>query len=333
MGVAIVERMDLATAARTINATGYGYISSWALLTACGLRVFDHLPARADELEEISSDADLVETLLYVLADADLVERANDVWQQSPEMARLLVGEHSYADYLGGQVLQQMTPRLTLGLTGENVLARVLAEPGSRTGYEGWFADAEEANAYQTSQYAGSLGPAKAIARALPAKAGRVLDLGGGWGAIARSIVEHHDTDVDVVDFESVVTSAPPVDDRVRFLPGNALDPSTWPTDTDDVAYEGAVLSYLFSSIPGDTHEPLLDALSERDIRWIAVHDFMVGSGRHAAAWSLQHAVFVPGHRSRSADEIGDLLRSRGYEIVTNRSIVEEMTAIVVGVR
>jgi len=325
--------MELATAARTINATGYGYISSWALLTACERRLFDHLPARADELQEISSDVDLIETLLHVLAEAGLVVRADGIWQQPPEMARLLVGENAYADYLGGQVLQQMTPRLTLGLTGENMLARVLAEPDSRTGYEGWFADAEEANAYQTSQFAGSLGPAKAIAHALPDPGGRVLDLGGGWGAIARSILECHEIDVDVVDFESVVTSAPPVDDRVHFLPGNALDPSTWPTDTNGVAYEGAVLSYLFSSIPGDSHEPLLDALAERDMNWIAVHDFMVGSGRHAAAWSLQHAVFVPGHRSRSADEISDLLRSRGYEVVTNRSIVDEMTTLVVGVR
>lgn len=329
----MVARMDLAAAARTINATGYGYISSWALLTACELRLFDRLPARADELAMISSDADLVETMLHVLADVGIVEQADGVWQQSPELARLLVGDDSYADYLGGQVLQQMTPRLTLGLTGTNVLARVLADPGSRTGYEGWFADADEANAYQASQYAGSLGPAKAIATSLPEPRGRVLDLGGGWGAIARAIVKYRDADVDVVDLPSVVESAPPVGDRVHFLAGDALDPSTWPTDTDGVAYDGAVLSYLFSSIPGDTHEPLLNALAERDVRWIAVHGFMTGSGAHAAAWSLQHAVFVPGHRSRSADDIGDLLSDREYAVETTRSIVDEMTTLVVGVR
>jgi hypothetical protein len=75
MGVAIVDRMDLTTAARTIDATGCGYIAPWALLTACRLRSFDRLPARAGELAEVSSDADLVETLLYVLADVDRVER------------------------------------------------------------------------------------------------------------------------------------------------------------------------------------------------------------------------------------------------------------------
>ena len=34
-------------------------------------------------------------------------------------------------------------------------------------------------------------------------------------------------------------------------------------TDRDGVAYDGAVLSYLFSSIPGDQHEPVIAALAE----------------------------------------------------------------------
>lgn len=325
--------MDLATAARTINATGYGYISSWALLTACDLGLFDHLPARAEELNEISGDAHLVETWLHVLAEAGVVEQVDGVWQQPPSMARLLSGDNSYADYLGGQILQQMTPRLTLGQTGENVLANVLADPDSRTGYEGWFADADEANAYQASQYAGSLGPAKAIATSLPDPDGRVLDLGGGWGAIARSIVKHHDTEVDVVDLEPVVAAAPPVADEVNFLPGNALDPASWPTDTQGVDYDGAVLSYLFSSVPGDTHGEIVGALAERDVRWIAIHDFMVGGGSHAAAWSLQHAVFVPGHRSYTPDQVGELLGAHGYEVTVERPLVDEMTTLVVGER
>ena len=148
----------MATAAQTINATGYGYISSWALLTACELRLFDRLPARAEELVDEYPDADLVDTWLHVLADVELVEQVDGVWQQPEAMSRLLVGDDSYADYLGGQVLQQMTPRLTLGHTGENLLAQVLTDPEGRAGYEGWFADADEANAYQASQYAGSLG-------------------------------------------------------------------------------------------------------------------------------------------------------------------------------
>ena len=99
------------------------------------------------------------------------------------------------------------------------------------------------------------------------------------------------------------------------------------------MSYDGAVLSYLFSSIPGDAHEQLLDQLADRDMRWVAVHDFMVGSGDHAAAWSLQHAVFVPGHRSRSDEDISDLLQSRGYETTVTRPIVDEMTTLIVGVR
>ncbi|MEM9131892.1 MAG: methyltransferase [Actinomycetota bacterium] len=325
--------MDLTTAARKINDTGYGYISSWALLTACEQRLFDRLPATAEELTDTYPDPSLVETWLHVLAEEELVELVDGVWQLHPSMERLLAGDNSYADYLGGQVLQQMTPRLTLGRTGENVLADVLSEPHRRAGYEGWFADSEEAHAYQASQYAGSLGPAKAIATSLPDPDDRVLDLGGGWGAIARSIAKHHDVDVDVVDLEVVVEGAPPVGDRVSFVAGSALDPATWPTDTDGVSYDGAVLSYLFSSIPGENHEPLLDALSERDVRWIAIHDFMVGNGAHAAAWSLQHAVFVPGHQSRSADDLSAMLVERGFDVAPAAAVVDEMTTLVVGSR
>ena len=325
--------MDLASAARKINDTGYGYISSWALLTACEQRLFDRLPAAPEDLTDTYPDPDLVETWLHVLAEEGLVDRADGEWHLDESMERLLVGDNSYADYLGGQVLQQMTPRLTLGETGENVLADVLANPDQRAGYEGWFAGAEEAEAYQASQFAGSLGPAKAIATSLPDPDDRVLDLGGGWGAIARSIVKHHDVEVDVVDLDVVVESAPPVDDRVSFVPGSALDPTTWPTDTDDVSYDGAVLSYLLSSIPGDTHEPLLDALAERDVRWIAVHDFMVGGGAHAAAWSLQHAVFVPGHRSRSVDDLTTMLVDRGFDVEPPTPVVDEMTTLLVAER
>lgn len=323
--------MDLSTAAQTINETGYGYISSWALLTACEQRLFDRLPAKSEDLADTYPDPHLVETWLHVLSEAGVVEQIGGVWQMNDAMAELLVGDSSYASYLGGQVLQQMTPRLTSGQTGENVLATVLADPERRAGYQGWFANADEAKAYQESQYAGSLGPAKAIATSLPEPKGRVLDLGGGWGAIARAITKRHGVDVDVVDLDQVVATAPPVDGPVNFVPGNALEPSTWPTDTDDVDYDGTVLSYLFSSIPGQQHGPLLDAIAERDVRWVALHDFMIDGGSHAAAWSLQHAVFVPGHHSRSVRQAEQLLTDRGYEVVNTRPLIQEMTTLVVG--
>ena len=321
--------MSMSKAARTINATAFSYITSWALLTAAELRVFDHLPARSQDLSAISPDPDLVDTWMLTLADAGIVFNNEGVWNQTGDMATLLSGDNSYVDYLGGQVLQQMTPRLTLGHTGENVLASVLANPASRRGYQGWFADPDEARAYQSSQHAGSLGPAKALARALPDPTGRVLDLGGGWGAIAQAVAKRHDVDVDVVDFATVVSSAPAGSERVKFLAGNALDPATWP----EQAYDGVVLSYLFSSIPGSAQEPLLAALADRGVRWIAIHDFMAGSGRWASAWSLQHAVFVPEHRSRSAVAIGAMLNAAGFDTVSSAPLIDEMTTLVVGTR
>ena len=319
--------MDVATAAQELNAIGYGYIGSWALLTACQERVFNRLPARLDELTDTYPDADLLSTWFQVLEGLDVVQVDGDVWSQSDEMATLLVGDRSYANYLGGQIIDQMVPRLTLGPTGHNVLGSVLRDPAGRTGYEGWFADAAEAEAYQRSQYAGSLGPARTLASMIPNPQGRVFDLGGGWGAMARAIAKQYEVNVDVVDLEPVVSAAPPAHDLVHFRAGSALDASTWPTDQ---SYDGAVLSYLFSSVPGDTHAPVLDGLVDQGVRWVAVHDFFLDSGVHAPSWSLQHAVFVPGHRSRTTTEIADLLAARGWTNVTVRPLVDEMTSLVV---
>jgi hypothetical protein len=153
-----------------------------------------------------------------------------------------------------------------------------------------------------------------------------VLDLGGGWGAIAGAVAARHDVDVDVVDLAMVVVAAPDAGERVRFLAGNALDPSTWPPDA---AYDGAVLSYLLSSVPGATHEPLFDALAARGVRWIAVHDFMVDRCALAAAWSLQHAVFVPGHRSFTSVDVARMLTERGFATIEVHPVVDDMTAMV----
>lgn len=318
--------MNLVDAARTVNTTAYGYISSWALLTACEQRLFDRLPSTVADLGDVYPDADLTETWLRVLERAGLVVAADGVWRLTEEMATLLVGDDSYSGYLGGQVLQQLLPRLTTDDPGANVLGDVLRDPRRRVGYEGWFADADEARAYQASQFAGSAGPARAISKLLPEPRGCVLDLGGGWGAIAGAVAARHDVDVDVVDLAMVVVAAPDAGERVRFLAGNALDPSTWPPDA---AYDGAVLSYLLSSVPGAAHEPLFDALAARGVRWIAVHDFMVDRCALAAAWSLQHAVFVPGHRSFTSVDVARMLTERGFATIEVHPVVDDMTAMV----
>ncbi|MEM9037640.1 MAG: hypothetical protein AAGD18_23845 [Actinomycetota bacterium] len=321
--------MDLARAASDLNHVAYGYISSWAVLTASQRRLFDRLPAAAGELVDEYPDPDLVDTWMLTLAEEGLVAADDDgVWSTSDEAEALLVGEGSYADYLGGQILGQLAPRLVGGDTA-NPLEEALVRPEERSGYEGWFADAAEAERYQASQYAGSLLPGRTMARVLD-PSGPVLDLGGGWGAVARAVAARHDVGVDVVDLDPVVESAPPVEgEEVAFLAGSALDPDTWP----ERAYDGAILSYLFSSVPGETHAPVLDALAEREVRWVAVHDFLTDGGSLAPAWSLQHAVFVPGHVSRSIDDVGSMLDDAGFDSVTSVPVVDEMTTMVVGTR
>jgi hypothetical protein len=73
--------------------------------------------------------------------------------------------------------------------------------------------------------------------------------------------------------------------------------------------------------------------LAERGIRWVAVHDFMVDRCALAAEWSLQHAVFVPGHRSLTAELITDALAARGFGSAEVHPIVDQMTAMVTATR
>ena len=318
---------DVASAARSLNEVAYAYIGSWSVLTASTLGLFDRLPSTVDDLADEYPDPGLTTTWLTVLADHGIVTETDAVWSLADSMAPLLTGEGSYAEYLGGQIIDQMTPRLLLGSPGVNALARVLRDPSSRGGYEAWFADDAEARDYQSSQYAGSLLPAKGIARAVE-PSGPVLDLGGGWGAVAQAIAARHDVDVDVVDLAPVIDSAPP-QDRVRFVPGSALEPATWP----ERDYDGVVLSYLLSSVPGSFHAALLRQLADRGVRWVAVHDFMIGGGRLAAAWSLQHAVFVPGHTSRTVDQVSAMASDAGFAVANTAPLVDEMTTLVIASR
>ncbi|MEL6983567.1 MAG: hypothetical protein AAFO29_14165, partial [Actinomycetota bacterium] len=182
--------MDISAAANDLNKAAYGYITSWAILTASNRRLFDRLPASSEELTDEYPDPDLIDTWMWVLAEADLVEYRDGIWHPTEAAGALLVGDRSYADYLGGQILEQLAPILTLG-GGDNRLQSALLEPENRQGYEGWFADSTEAEQYQASQYAGSLLPGKTMSRLVEPE-GRVLDLGGGWGAVAKAVNDRH---------------------------------------------------------------------------------------------------------------------------------------------
>ena len=155
--------MDVAAAARSLNQVAYGYISSWSLLTASTLGLFDRLPAAVEDLADEFPDGGLTRTWLTVLADAGVVEERDGIWSLVEAMDVLLTGAGSYAEYLGGQIIDQMTPRLLLGSPGVNELAAVLRDPERRGGYEAWFEDDEEARRYQASQFAGSILPGRGL--------------------------------------------------------------------------------------------------------------------------------------------------------------------------
>ena len=60
-----------------------------------------------DDLVDTYPDSDLVTTWFRVLERLGVMEESDGVWSLSEEMSKLLVGDNSYADYLGGQIRQQ----------------------------------------------------------------------------------------------------------------------------------------------------------------------------------------------------------------------------------
>lgn len=52
-----------------------------------------------------------------------------------------------------------------------------------------------------------------------------------------------------------------------------------------------------------------------------------------ATAWSLQHAVFVPQHTSRSAHTVSSMLDAAGFQTLSSEPLIDEMTTLVIATR
>ena len=206
--------------------------------------------------------------------------------------------------------------------------------------YADWMADAEAARLYSESQHAGSLGPARTLARDLDlSEAEHLLDVGGGTGAYAITLCqENPKLHATVIDFPNVAklgreyVAEAGLEDRINFQSGDLLE-ADWPDDQDAV-----LMSYIFSSVPGDKIGELVEHAAQvlKPGGRLIVHDFMVNPDRLgpklAALWQFQHTAFNPQARSVSTDWAADTLNDAGFSKTKVSPMIPGMTSVVTGV-
>lgn len=335
--------MTLLTEADEISRIAFGFMGSKALFAALELKVFTHLENGALCAAEVAARADIhpdrAETLLTALAGLGLVSVEGGRFSNSPAAEAFLVkgAKYDFGDYLRLQVGQQM-----YGLLDQidGALDGTLDEEATKS-YAEWFADPDEARLYSESQHAGSLGPARQLARSLDLSGARhLLDVGGGTGAFAITLCRANpDLHATIVDFPNVATlgqgyvDKAGLGDRIRYVAGNALE-TDWPGGQDVV-----LMSYLFSGVPGATHAGLIERA--RDVltpggRFL-VHDFVVREDRSgpvlAALWQLQHTAFTPRARSLDAAWLQRALAEAGFDAVGIAPMIPEMTMLAQAVK
>jgi Methylase involved in ubiquinone/menaquinone biosynthesis len=300
--------MSLLTEAEEISEIAFGFMGSKALFAALHYGLFTALadgPATAEAIgARCGLPAERARTLLTALAALKLLSVEDGRFANAPAADAFLVKgrKYDFGDYLRLQVDRQMY-RLFDQI--EPALADRL--PDDATGsYADWFADPEQAALYSRSQHAGSLGPARALARRVDlSDARRLLDVGGGTGAFAITLCRAFpDLEATIVEFPNVAklgreyVEDAGLSDRIRYVEGNALE-TDWPDGQDVV-----LMSYLFSGVPGEAQPGLLAGARERlnPGGRVLVHDFVVNESRDgpklAALWQLQHTAFTPTARS-----------------------------------
>ncbi|WP_136637152.1 methyltransferase [Pseudooceanicola onchidii] len=335
--------MTPATEADQISSIAFGFMGAKALFVALDLQVFTHLaeaPRTADEIATVTGiHRDRAETLMTALAGLGLLVVEDGHYSNSPAAAAFLVkgAKYDFGDYLRLQVGQQMYPLLD---QLDGAVKGDLPDDATQS-YEQWFADPAQARLYSESQHAGSLGPARQMAKKVDLGQARcLLDVGGGTGAFAITLCQAFpELTATIVDFPNVAAlgrryvAEAGLSDRITYVEGNALK-TDWPEGQDAV-----LMSYLFSGVPGDCHDDLIadaQAVLNPDGQ-LMIHDFMVEADRSgpglAALWQLQHTAFTPEARSVDTGTLAADLDRGGFDSVEITEMIPEMTKLAIGRR
>ena len=323
-----------------LSRVAFGFMASKAMFAGLHIDLFSLLSEGPKTIDEIANATKVprnrIMTLSTALSSIGALKYENRRYANSPASEHFLVrgAKYDFGDYLRYQIDKQMYPFL-------QQLNEVLdgsLNPEQVDSYAHWMSDGDQATLYSESQHAGSLGPGQTLARTVNlSKAERLLDVGGGTGAMTISLCKAYpNLTSTIIDFPNVAEigwrfiSEVNLVNRVSYVPGNALE-STWPTEQDAV-----LMSYLLSGVPGVRISELMqwsmNSLQPGGV--LMIHDFMVESDRRgpplAALWQLQHMAFTPDAQSLSIAWLRTALVEVGFEVEHSDDLIPGMTKLIV---
>lgn len=331
--------MPVLTTADEVSDIAFGFMGSKALFAALHVDLFSHLSDSPLSLDEAAGATGLAperaRTLLTALTSLGLVSEEEGRFANAPAADAFLVkgARYDFSDYLRHQVDRQMYRLMDQIVPAlENRLP-----PGAIASYRDWFSDPEQARLYSESQHAGSLGPARSLARDLDlTTARRMLDVGGGTGAFSITLCAANPAlSATIIDFPNVATvgreriAEAGLEHRIAYAGEDALD-GAWPGEQDVV-----LMSYLFSGVPDHAHDGLLANAYGALVPGgrVLVHDFILSEDRqgprNTALWQLQHTAFTPKARSLDAAWLSAALDRAGFSAIRCREMIPGMTMLV----
>lgn len=325
---------------RQISALTYGFIASKALFAALDLDLFTKIERGTKTVSALANATgtagNRLRTLLTTLKTVGLVTETAGEFTNAPAAATYLVAGAAgdFRDYIrvvNGGFLYEGLRHLEKSMRGE----RIFPDKGFYEGIvysEGGVGGA----AFSSAQHAGSLGPARLMARRIDlAGATTLLDVGGGSGAYTLAFLKQNPKlRATILDFPETTETArryaaeAGMSDRVTHVQGNAIT-TEWPSQQDVV-----LMSYIWSAIGSNDVKTLARRAfaALKPGGRVLVHDFMVNDqyeGPNFAAWYLLAAVLDnPGAECLTPGFVEQALRDAGFAVEGTEPMLDEITQL-----
>jgi ubiquinone/menaquinone biosynthesis C-methylase UbiE len=325
---------------RQISALTYGFIASKALFAALDLDLFTAIAGGTTTLPALAKATgtapNRLRTLLTTLKTVGLVSESDGQFSNAPATATYLVkgSPGDFRDYIrvvNGGFLYEGVRHLEKSMRGE----RIFRDKGFYEGIvysEGGVGGA----AFSAAQHAGSLGPARLMARRVPLDgATTFLDVGGGSGAYTLAFLKQNPgLRATILDFSETIDTArryateAGMSERITHKAGNAIT-ADWPGDQDVV-----LMSYIWSAVGADDIRILARRASAalKPGGLVLVHDFMVGDSHEGpafAAWYLLASMLDnPQAECLTPGFVEATLSDAGFRIERTETMLDEITQL-----
>jgi predicted nicotinamide N-methyase len=323
----------------SVSAIAYGFMGSQVLFAALELGLFTTLaeePCGLDALAaRLKAPSGPLSVLLTTCQALGLVTWDGAVYANSPAAQRFLVTTtHGYiGDYYLRQVSTLIYERMPL------VRALLAGQPAESLDYAHTLAAPHVTEEFIRGQHAGSLGPARLLARTHDfSRSTRLLDLGGGSGAFAiEAVTRVPRLSATVFDLPQVISVTERIVEEAGLTSritcfGGDLRTDPWPEGADVI-----LLSYIVSCYAPET----LDTLLSRALDYLPaggqllVHDFALYPDRSGPR---NTALFLFGQLTASAqthaytvEELAAAMRRVGYVDITAQPFLPDLTFLVSG--